>query len=109
MQPERLKNQEVNAMRKFKPVIVPPARERGKIAPTQLAHVVLMTPRERFEAMVEWYEIVLEAEIAYANDDIAFMAYDEEHHRIAIGVMPGGEPAPPAYPAARSRCSSWYW
>lgn len=75
-------------MRKFEPVVVTPAREKGKIAPTQIAHCVLMTRSENFEPMVDWYLTVLEAEISYANDNIAFLAYDEEHHRLAIGVLP---------------------
>lgn len=78
-------------MRKFEPVIVKPARKRGKIAPTQMAHIVLMTTRANYETMVRWYEIVLESEVSYANDDIAFLCYDDEHHRIAIGILPGSD------------------
>jgi catechol-2,3-dioxygenase len=39
--------------------------------------------------MVEWYKTVLSAEILNQNDFIAFMTYDDEHHRIAIATIPG--------------------
>lgn len=69
-------------------VAVPrPARDRGKIAPVKFAHVVLRTAR--FDKMVTWYKTVLEAEIVLANPMIAFLTYDDEHHRIAIANMPG--------------------
>ena len=65
-----------------------------------MAHIVLMTTRDHYEPMVRWYEIVLESEVSYANDNIAFMCYDEEHHRIAIGVLPEseGQEVPPPSP-----------
>lgn len=63
-----------------------PARARGRIAPARLAHVVFKTPR--FAAMVDWWCTVLEAKPAMANDDLAFLTYDEEHHRVAIINMP---------------------
>jgi catechol 2,3-dioxygenase-like lactoylglutathione lyase family enzyme len=64
----------------------PPARERGRIAPIRLAHVVMRT--SRYRKMVDWYRGVLEAEASYANEMITFLTYDEEHHRIAIANVP---------------------
>ncbi|EXJ76271.1 uncharacterized protein A1O5_00779 [Cladophialophora psammophila CBS 110553] len=59
-----------------------------KITPPQnLAHVVLRTPR--FKEMVEFYKTFLGAEATYENDFISFLTYDQEHHRIAIGAVPG--------------------
>jgi len=63
------------------------AKERGKIAPISLAHVVRRT--SRFADMVEWYRRVLEAEVVCSNDMLAFLTYDQEHHRIAIAAIPG--------------------
>lgn len=57
------------------------------ISPIKLAHVVLRT--SRYRAMTEWYETVLGAKPAFANDILTFLSYDEEHHRIAIVNMPG--------------------
>ncbi|MEM8936241.1 MAG: VOC family protein [Pseudomonadota bacterium] len=70
------------------PAIVPEtAKERGKIAPAKLAHVVLRS--SRYEEMIEWYKTVLEAEVVLGMPFVTFITYDEEHHRIAIANMPG--------------------
>ena len=63
-----------------------PARERGKIAPSKLAHFVLRTSNK--DRLVNWYKTVLEAEGFYENKTVSFLTYDEEHHRIAIAQMP---------------------
>jgi catechol-2,3-dioxygenase len=39
--------------------------------------------------MVRWYQNVLAAEIVHADDVLAFLTYDDEHHRIAIAGLPG--------------------
>jgi catechol-2,3-dioxygenase len=69
------------------------ARERGRIAPAKLAHFVRKT--SRFPEMVEWYEKVLEAEIVYSNEMLAFLTYDDEHHRVALVAIPGLVDPPP--------------
>lgn len=51
-------------------------------APTKLAHVVLRTAR--LDTMLDWYLRVLEARVTFANESVAFLTYDTEHHRIAI-------------------------
>ncbi|KAI1627451.1 Glyoxalase/Bleomycin resistance protein/Dihydroxybiphenyl dioxygenase [Exophiala viscosa] len=56
-------------------------------SPSRLAHVVLRTPR--YQEMVNFYKTFLGAEATYENDFLAFLTYDEEHHRIAIGAVPG--------------------
>ncbi len=58
------------------------AQERGRVAPAKLAHIVLRT--RNYEAMVDWYSVVLEAEAIVATPMASFLTYDEEHHRIAI-------------------------
>lgn len=63
-----------------------PARQRGAIAPAQLAHIVLRTAR--YKKVVEWYRALLNAEPTFSNDRLTFLTYDEEHHRIAIANMP---------------------
>lgn len=57
------------------------------ISPCKLAHVVLRT--NNFASMVEYYKNFLGAEAIYENDFLAFLSYDEEHHRIAIASIPG--------------------
>ncbi|ANO50519.1 VOC family protein [Woeseia oceani] len=76
-------------MEKFNAKLAVPARERGKLAPIRMSHVVIGTNPENYEAMVEWYLTYFEGEIAYANDDVAFIGFDEEHHRVAIAAIPG--------------------
>ena len=66
-----------------------PQQESGKTikSPIKLAHVVLRT--SRFKQMIDWYTKVLNAQLAFANDSIAFLAYDDEHHRVAFINVPG--------------------
>ena len=68
-------------------------RTRGRVAPVKLAHVVRRTAR--FDAMLAWYQAVLGAEIVHADGMLAFLTYDDEHHRIAIAHIPGLPDAPP--------------
>lgn len=55
-------------------------------SPIKLAHVVFRT--SRFAEMVAWYKQVLNASPAFESDSIAFLAYDDEHHRIAFINIP---------------------
>lgn len=61
--------------------------------PPMLAHVVYRT--RRFDEMLRWYAAVFGARIVTQNPAIAFLGYDEEHHRFAVinlnVVKPGGE------------------
>ena len=67
--------------------------DRGRVTPKQLAHVVRRT--SRFAAMLEWYQAVLGAEVVHSDEMLAFLTYDDEHHRIAIAQLPGLEDQPP--------------
>lgn len=51
-------------------------------SPIKLAHVVFRT--SRFDQMIAWYKLVLSAEPAFESPRIAFLAYDDEHHRVAF-------------------------
>nr|WP_087575623.1 VOC family protein [Sphingomonas sp. CDS-1] len=62
--------------------------------PVKLAHVVLRT-RDNFEAMFSWYRTVLNAEVVFDAPGVAFLTYDDEHHRIAIAAVPTLAPALP--------------
>ena len=63
---------------------------RPIVSPARLAHVVLRT--SQFDALVHWYRTVLGATIAFSNGALAFMTYDEEHHRIAVLNIPDLKP-----------------
>ena len=53
--------------------------------PTQLAHVVYRT--RRFEEMLRWYSTVCGARIQYQNPALAFLTFDDEHHRFAFADL----------------------
>ena len=71
----------------------PPAQLAGRFgpspmkSPSRLAHFVLRT--SRFEEMVDWYTFVLNATPAFRTEGIAFLSYDDEHHRVAFINTPG--------------------
>ena len=50
--------------------------------PTKFAHVVYRT--HRFEEMVAWYQNVFDAKVQVQNPALAFLTYDDEHHRFAF-------------------------
>lgn len=58
----------------------------GAKSPAKLAHIVLKTPR--LPKMIAWYTTVLDAKVVYADRRIAFLTYDEEHHRVALIRLP---------------------
>jgi catechol-2,3-dioxygenase len=51
-------------------------------SPAKLAHVVLFT--SQLSSMKDWYLKVLDARVAHENQALAFLTYDDEHHRIAL-------------------------
>jgi catechol 2,3-dioxygenase-like lactoylglutathione lyase family enzyme len=53
--------------------------------PSKFAHVVYST--RQFQKMIEWYQTVFEAKVVYQNPALAFMTYDEEHHRFAFANL----------------------
>jgi catechol-2,3-dioxygenase len=58
--------------------------------PAKLAHVVLRT--SQFQQMQDWYRQVLAARTIYADSGLAFLTYDEEHHRVALLNAPDLKP-----------------
>lgn len=63
----------------------------GKVlSPAKLAHVVLRTAQ--YTPMVAFYKAFLGAHASYENDMLAFLTYDDEHHRVAIARIPGTTP-----------------
>lgn len=59
-------------------------------SPTSLAHIVLRTAK--FEELIDFWTMFLGATITHKGDSLAFLRYDEEHHRIAIIAVPGTLP-----------------
>ncbi|MGE4431152.1 MAG: VOC family protein [Sphingobium sp.] len=69
-----------------------PQASDAAVSPTKLAHIVLRT--QKFDELVNWYKLVLNADIAFNDGGLAFLAYDDEHHRIAVVNVPGVRPQP---------------
>jgi catechol-2,3-dioxygenase len=64
-------------------------------APSKFAHVVYNT--HRYDEMIDWYLNVFEARVQHRDDRLAFLTYDDEHHRFAfanLGPMPDDAPEP---------------
>ena len=59
--------------------------------PSKLAHIVYRT--RRFDEMVDWYEKVFQARVQYRNPALAFLTYDDEHHRFAFANLSVLDPA----------------
>lgn len=55
------------------------------ITPSKLVHVVYRT--HRFEEMLAWYAAVFGAHIQYRNPALAFLTFDDEHHRFAFADL----------------------
>lgn len=53
-----------------------------RIRPEKFVHVVYRT--RRFQEMIRWYENVFDAKVQYQNPVLAFLTYDDEHHRFAF-------------------------
>ncbi len=53
--------------------------------PIRTAHVVYRT--RRFEQMLQWYQTVFGARVQYQNPALAFLTFDDEHHRFALANM----------------------
>jgi len=53
-----------------------------RVRPQKFVHVVYRT--RRFEAMLDWYAKVFDAHVQHKNPAIAFLTYDDEHHRFAF-------------------------
>ena len=53
-----------------------------RIRPAKFVHVVYRT--YRFDEMIRWYQTVFDAKLQHHDPAIAFVTYDDEHHRVAF-------------------------
>ena len=53
-----------------------------RIRPARFVHVVYRT--RQFDKMIAWYQAVFDCKVQYQNPVLAFLTYDDEHHRVAI-------------------------
>jgi len=54
----------------------------SRIRPSRFVHVVYRT--RQFDKMIDWYQAVLDCKVQYRTPVLAFLTYDEEHHRVAL-------------------------
>jgi catechol-2,3-dioxygenase len=54
----------------------------SRVRPEKFVHVVYRT--RRFEEMLAWYQEVFDARVQQRNPVMAFLTYDDEHHRFAL-------------------------
>ena len=57
----------------------------SRIHPAKFVHIVYRT--RRFEQMLHWYKTVFDAKVQYQNQALAFLTYDDEHHRFAFANL----------------------
>ncbi|KLU92830.1 hypothetical protein MAPG_11792 [Magnaporthiopsis poae ATCC 64411] len=69
-------------------------------SPVQLAHFVVRT--RDMDALVEFYQKLLGAEVVQRTKYMTFLSYDDEHHRLAVLSDPTALPKPRAQPDAGS-------
>lgn len=62
-------------------------------SPIKFAHIVYKT--HRYDEMVAWYVKVFSAKIQNQTDDLCFVTYDDEHHRMAFLNLGRDSSAPP--------------
>lgn len=53
--------------------------------PRTLAHVVYQT--RQYDQMIRWYETVFQAHVVHRDPALAFLTFDEEHHRFAFANL----------------------
>ncbi len=54
----------------------------ARIRPAKFVHVVYRT--RRFDEMLRWYQTVFDAKVQHQDPVLAFLTYDDEHHRFAF-------------------------
>jgi catechol 2,3-dioxygenase-like lactoylglutathione lyase family enzyme len=63
-----------------------PGTARAHIAPSHFAHFVIYS--SQFRKVTAWYKLVLCPATTFEDEEIAFLTFDEEHHRVAILSVP---------------------
>ncbi len=64
--------------------------------PALFAHFVLRA--SHLDESIAWYEAVVGMQVVFRGPGIAFLTYDQEHHRLALLATPVEGSAPPGAP-----------
>ncbi|MGH0029369.1 MAG: VOC family protein [Myxococcota bacterium] len=65
---------------------LPEFDQDSPLRPARFGHIVLRTAR--FAEMAPWYKTVLNAEPMFETPILAFLTFDDEHHRVLIASDP---------------------
>jgi catechol 2,3-dioxygenase-like lactoylglutathione lyase family enzyme len=63
-----------------------PTQHENSPAPDFLAHWVVKTAR--YDQMIAWYCVVFGARVVHEDSRIAFLTWDDEHHRLVLIKVP---------------------
>ncbi|KAE8383734.1 Glyoxalase/Bleomycin resistance protein/Dihydroxybiphenyl dioxygenase [Aspergillus bertholletiae] len=66
--------------------------ETKLISPSCIGHFGLRTTPDKFEAMVKWHLDFFGGSITLRTEQAAFLAFDDEHHRLVIIQNPNHKP-----------------
>lgn len=66
------------------------------IKPAKFAHFVVRV--RDLERSIAWYQAVLGMELVHRDASLAFLTYDDEHHRLALAQTPVAADAPAGAP-----------
>ncbi|MEE2674245.1 MAG: VOC family protein [Myxococcota bacterium] len=66
------------------------------LRPARFAHFVIRV--RDLQRSIDWYEKVIGMQMVHRGEKLAFMSYDEEHHRVALAETPVEHEAPPGAP-----------
>ncbi|MBB3177996.1 VOC family protein [Variovorax sp. Sphag1AA] len=81
-------------------------RAQAAVSPSKLAHLVFLTGQ--LHVMRDWYLRVLNAKVAFENENLCFVSYDDEHHRIGLIRMDGLHARPQVPTAGAHHCAFTY-
>src|SRR5215831_14246532 len=77
------------------------------VAPSKFAHVVFNT--HRYDEMIDWYAEVFDARVQHRDDRLAFLTYDDEHHRFAFVNLGPAKDGPEKRPATGLNHLAYTW
>jgi catechol-2,3-dioxygenase len=73
-----------NGIKSTAPVDIDKMVNGKPLAPGKIAHWGMRTTPENFEKMVEWHCNFFGGEVVYKLPTVAFVRFDDEHHRLVI-------------------------
>lgn len=68
----------------------------ARIRPARFAHFVLRV--SDLGRAIDWYQEVVGMQIVHRGEKLAFLSYDDEHHRVALAETPVAGTLPPGAP-----------